>query len=181
MNIEFKTKHINKKLYQRMILNYIYSHYHHLDYTRYMEQDKWVIKIQDVKDFDVSFYHSATQQDSLDYSIPHGVTGQGDIICYITDSENPLNMLQNMNVICHELAHMILMIYYPNKLVEQRYDDFYGKKGTQRKFFSSEVHDRVVEGRVKQFEIRNGFTRRKVKYVGVDIGDITNSRRQRRI
>ena len=80
-----------------------------------------------------------------------------------------------MSVICHELAHMILMVYYPDKLTTQRFDDFYGKAGDQRKFFSSEVHDRVTEGRVKQFKIKTGW-RKQVSFVGVDISDITNSR-----
>ena len=34
--------------------------------------------------------------DRLDYDIPHGVTCKGDILCYITDSTNPLIILQNI-------------------------------------------------------------------------------------
>jgi hypothetical protein len=123
--------------------------------------------------FDSSFYHGSS--DSLDYSIPHGVTGLGEITCYLTDSTNSLIRLQNMSVICHELAHMILMIYYPDKITQQRYNDFYGKAGTDRKFFSSEVHDRAAEGRVKQFTYPLSRFRR-IKYVGIDIEDITNGR-----
>ncbi len=162
-----------------MILHYIYEHYSYTDHTRLQEQDKWKIVIKDVKSFDNTFYNGSNT-DNLDYSIPHGVTGLGDVTCYLTDSTNPLVRLQNMSVICHELAHMILMIYYPDAITKQRYDDFYGKTGTDRKFFSSEVHDRVAEGRVKQFKYPlNRF--RRIKYVGVDIEDITNSRKVRRI
>ncbi len=175
MEIVFETKHLDKKLYQKLILHYIYEHYHYKDYDRLMKQDKWKITLVSTKEFDRSFY-SGVPNDQLDYSIPHGVTGQGTVICYLTDSTNPLIMLQNMSVICHELAHMILMTYYPNKLTTQRYDDFYGKAGDQRKYFSSEVHDRVAEGKVKQFKYPKSF-RRHQNYIGVDIGDITNNRK----
>ena len=174
MEILFETKNLDQKLYQKMILHYIYEHYHYKDYERLRAQDTWKIIIKDVKMFDQSFYHGANQ-DNLDYSIPHGVTGLGDITCYLIDSKNPLVRLQNMSVICHELAHMILMIYYPDAITKQRYDDFYGKAGTDRKFFSSEVHDRVAEGRVKQFSYPLKRFQR-VKYVGVDIADLTNGR-----
>ena len=175
MEINFETKNLSVSLYQRMILHFIYEHYHHKDYVRYQEQDKWKINIVSTKDFDRSFY-SGVPNDQLDYSIPHGVTGQGHIVCYVTDNDNPLIMLQNMSVICHELAHMILMVYYPDKLTTQKYDDFYGKAGDQRKFFSSEVHDRVVEGRVKQFKCPKGW-RKFINFIGVDISDLTNSRK----
>ena len=179
MEINFETKNLDVSLYQRMILHYIYEHYHFTDHVRYQLQDKWKITIVSTKEFDRSFY-SGVPNDQLDYSIPHGVTGQGTVICYVTDNSNPLIMLQNMSVICHELAHMILMVYYPNDLTSQRYDDFYGKAGDQRKFFSSEVHDRVVEGKVKQFKCPKAW-KRYIKFVGVDITDITNGRKTRRI
>ena len=121
------------------------------------------------------YYSTDSRAEELDFSIPHGVTMREKIICYVTDSTNNLIMLQNMSVICHELAHMILMVYYPNELVKMRYNDFHGKAGDQRKLFSSEVHDRVTEGRIKQF--RYPISRfKKVSFVGVDIEDITNRR-----
>ena len=176
MEIKFETKNLDVSLYQRMILHYIYEHYHYKDYKRYQDQDKWKITIISTKDFGRSFY-SGVPNDQLDYGIPHGVTGKGTIICYVTDSNNPLIMLQNMSVICHELAHMILMVYYPDKLVSQRYDDFYGKAGDQRKFFSSEVHDRATEGKVKQFKCPKGW-RKTINFVGIEISDLTNSRKK---
>ncbi len=179
MIIDFQINNIDEKLYERSILHYIYEHYNHKDYGRYVQQDKWKITIASTKEFDRSFY-TPVPNDQLDYDIPHGVTGQGTVVCYITDSNNPLIYLQNMSVICHELAHMILMVYYPDKLTTQKYDDFYGKAGDQRKFFSSEVHDRVAEGRVKQFTLASRF-RRKTRFTGVDITDITNGRNEIRI
>ena len=88
--------------------------------------------------------------------------------------------MQNMSVICHELAHMILMIYYPTKTVQQRYNDYYGRAGDTRKFFSCEVHDRVTEGRTKIFERKLTVTK-KYRFIGVDISDITNDRKTIRV
>ena len=136
---------------------------------------KWKIEIKATTEYDSGFYTADSRAEELDFNIPHGVTGRGDLICYITNSDNNLVLLQNMSVICHELAHMILMVYYPDKIVKMRYNDFHGKSGDSRKFFSSEVHDRVAEGRVRT--ITYPLNRwRKLRYVGVDIKDITNRR-----
>jgi hypothetical protein len=175
MEIKFTTKKIDRKLYEKLILKYIYDHYYYTDYTRYVAQDKWKIEIKPTTDYDSSFYANDSRAEELDFSIPHGVTGKGSVICYITDSTNNLIMLQNMSVICHELAHMILQVYYPDKVVKMRYNDFHGKAGDMRKFFSCEVHDRAAEGRVKQFKYRISRWR-KIVFIGINIEDITNSR-----
>ena len=56
-----------------------------------------------------------------------------------------------------------------------RYNDFHGRAGDMRKFFSSEVHDRVAEGRVRQFEYKLSRWR-KLKFIGVDIENLCNTR-----
>ena len=171
---------IDKKLYQKMIYNYIYEHYYYKDYEKLQKQDRWKIEIKATSEYDTSFYSSDPRAEELDFSIPHGVTGNGDLICYITNSGNNLVMLQNMSVIIHELAHMILMVYYPNKIVKMRHNDFHGRAGDNRKFFSSEVHDRVTEGNIRT--ITYPISRwRKIRYVGVDISDITNGRNIKKV
>jgi len=175
MEINFSTENIDTKLYEKLILNYIYDHYYGRDYNRYMLQDKWVIEIKRTDQYDPSFYATDPRAGELDFSIPHGVTSNGKIICYVTDSKNNLITLQNMSVICHELAHMILLIYYPNKIVAMRHNDFHGRAGDMRKFFSCEVHDRVTEGRFKQFEYKLSRWK-KLKYIGVDIENLCNTR-----
>ena len=85
-----------------------------------------------------------------------------------------------MSVIIHELAHMILMVYYPNKIVKMRHNDFHGRAGDNRKFFSSEVHDRVTEGNIRTIKYPTSGWRRR-RYVGVDISDITNGRNIKRV
>ena len=115
--INFTTKNIDEKLYQKIILYYIYDHYYHKDYLRYIDQDKWVIEIKSTDQYDSNYYSNDPRAEELDFSIPHGVTGQQKIVVYITDNTNNLILLQNMSVICHELAHMILMmkIIYSSK------------------------------------------------------------------
>jgi hypothetical protein len=174
LEIKFTTKNVDTKLYEKLILQYIYEHYYYKDYKRYMLQDKWVIEIKPTTDYNGS-YSNDPRFEELDFSIPHGITGRGNIVCYVTDSNNSLIMLQNMSVICHELAHMILQIYYPDKIVKMRHNDFHGKAGDSRKFFSSEVHDRVAEGRFKEFKYPVSRWRKR-SFIGVDIEDLCNTR-----
>ena len=180
MEITFTTQNIDRKLYEQLILFYIYEHYNYKDHKRIVEQDKWKIEIKRTQDFNTSFYNDSVRQDELDYSLPHGVTGLGKVTCYVQDINNDMYTMQNMSVICHELAHMILMIYYPTKTVQQRYNDYYGRAGDTRKFFSSEVHDRVTEGRTKIFN-RKISLRKTFRFIGVDIADITNDRKVIRV
>jgi hypothetical protein len=174
MEINFSTENIDEKKYERLILHYIYEHYHYTDHDRLQRQDQWKINIKRTDQYNTKFYNNDPRLAELDFTIPHGVTGNFTIDCYITDSTNNMITLQNMSVICHELAHMILNVYYSDRIIEMRYADFHGKKGDKRKFFSCEVHDRVTEGRVKQFRYR------LTRYIGVDISDLTNSRKLRR-
>ena len=180
MEITFTTNRIDKRLYEQLILYYIYEHYNFKDYKRLQEQDKWKIEIKKTSDFKTSFYNNTAKQDQLDYSLPHGVTGLGKVTCYVQDNNNDMYTMQNMTVICHELAHMILMIYYPDVLVKQRHDDYYGRAGDDRKFFSSEVHDRIVEGKTKIFN-RKITLFKTFRFIGVDISDITNTRSTLRV
>ena len=176
MNIELTTKRIDTRLYERLILYYIYEHYHYEDFKRLMLQDKWEIVIKPTSDYDPAFYSNDPRAEELDFSIPHGVTMKEKIICFISDNPNSLYTTQNMNVICHELAHMILMVYYPDKIVKMRHNDFHGRAGDSRKFFSSEVHDRATEGRTKIFKLK--VTRwKRLPFIGIDISDLTNNRR----
>ena len=161
-------------------MHYIYQHYYHSDWARYMEQDKWIIEIKSTSQYDAEYYNNSSRAEELDFSIPHGVTGKGTIKCYITDVNNNLVLLQNMAVICHELAHMVLQVYYPDKMVKMRNDDFLGKAGDSRKFFSSEVHDRLAEGRIKAFKYPISRWR-KQSFLGIDLEDITNSRNINRV
>ena len=107
----------------------------------------------------------------MNTGIPHGVTGKNVVKCYIIDKRNDMFTLQNMSVICHELAHMILYNYYGNQRSVLRHDDFYSKKGDRKNFFSSEIHDRIKERNFRTVTIyRNRF--RKFRFIGVNIMDL---------
>lgn len=172
MIIDFTTFHIDKKLYQKAILHYIYDHYNVKDYPKLLEQDKWKITLQTLGDFKGNFYDENIK--NLNYGIPHGVTGDNIVKCYVSDVTNPMFFMQNMMVICHELAHMILKIYYPKKRGILNHDDVWGRKGSERNFFSTEVHNRVYEKRVRKFFVLHEG--QKMDFYGVDIEDLTNKR-----
>jgi hypothetical protein len=162
---------IDKKLYERCILNYIYQHYSDwkTNYQKYLDQDQWKIEIINLNDFDIKDYGDRYMDIST--GIPHGVTGMNVVKCYIIDDKNDMFTIQNFSVICHELAHMVLKIYYPTKRGMLRHGDFYAKKGDIKNFFSQEVHDRVKERNLRTVTVyRNRF--RKFRFIGVNILDL---------
>ena len=106
--------------------------------------------------------------------IPHGVTGDNVIECYVTDEINIMYYLQNLMVICHELSHMILKIYYPQIRGTLSYNDTWGKAGEERNFFSTEIHNRVYEGRTRK--LKTWHKNKEFSFYGVDIADLTNLR-----
>ena len=172
MIINFTTEKVDTKLYQKSILAYIYHHYYFEDYSKFQIQDKWTINVRKLTDFKWNFYDKEIK--NLSKKIPHGVTGDNVIECYVTDENNRMYYLQNMMVICHELSHMILKIYYPNVRGTLLYDDVWGKAGDERNYFSTEIHNRVHEGKTRKFStFHNG---NEFAFYGVDIDDITNQR-----
>jgi hypothetical protein len=172
MKINFTTSKIERKLYEKSILTYIYDHYLFTDQKRVMEQDKWEINIRTLADFKWNFYDRKIK--NLSKKMPHGVTGKYVIECYVNDENNRMYYLQNMMVICHELSHMILKIYYPTLRGSLTYDDTWGKAGDERNFFSTEIHNRVYEGRTKKF--KTFHLSNEYYFYGVDIEDLTNQR-----
>ena len=172
MRINFTTGHIEKKLYEKSILTYIYDHYLYNDNNKLMEQDKWEINIRTLADFSWNFYDKELK--NLSTKMPHGVTGDNVVDCYVTDETNRMYYLQNMMVICHELSHMILKIYYPSVKGTLNHNDMWGKTGQVRNFFSTEIHNRVYDGKTMKFNtIHNGT---EYYFYGVDINDLTNKR-----
>ena len=69
---------------------------------------------------------------------------------------------------------MILKIYYPKTRGKLEYDDVWGKAGEERNFFSTEIHNRVYEGRTRRLTTwHNG---NEYYFYGIDIEDLTNKR-----
>ena len=171
MIINFTTETIDRKLYEKSILTYIYDHYLYNDYRRLVEQDKWEINVRTLKDFNWNFYDKNIK--NLSKKMPHGVTGDYTVDCYVSDETNRMYYLQNMMVICHELSHMLLKIYYPDTKGTLEKDDTYGKAGSVRNFFSTEIHNRVEQGKTRKFTT---WHEREYYFYGIDIDDITNKR-----
>lgn len=85
---------------------------------------------------------------NLNTQIPHGVCKPTTktVDCYVKDINNDFVMLQNFMTVSHELAHMMLAIFYPDKRSIFRYNDkSWGKVGVEGNFFVTEVHDREKE------------------------------------
>jgi hypothetical protein len=171
LKINFTTYNIEKKLYQKSILNFIYDHYYFKDYPRILEQDKWIINIRTLTDFKRNFYEKEIK--NLSPNMPHGMTGQHVVECYVSDETNRMYYLQNMMVICHELSHMILKVYYPQVEGTLEHDDFWGKAGDKRNFFSTEIHNRVFDGRTRKFNLI--WNKKNYFFYGIDIKDVTNT------
>jgi hypothetical protein len=175
MKILFENCHsIDKKLYEKCILGYIYQHYKFVgtNFDIYLKQDKWSIHIINLDNFDDSWY-SKEQLVDLATGIPHGVTGMNVVKCYVVDNNNDMFTLQNFSAICHELAHMVLKNYYGSKRGILRHSDFYNSKGDEKNLFSQEVHDRVKERNLRTITVwRNRF--RKFRFIGVNILDLCN-------
>ena len=86
MIINFTTDIIDRKLYEKSILTYIYDHYLFNDNKRVMEQDKWEINVRTLKDFKWNFYDKNIK--NLSTNMPHGVTGDNVVDCYVNDETN---------------------------------------------------------------------------------------------
>ena len=172
MIVNFTTQNIDKKLYEKSILTYIYDHYLFTDHKRIMEQDKWEINIRTLKDFKWNFYDKEIK--NLSKKMPHGVTGDNVVDCYVNDENNRMYYLQNMMVVCHELSHMLLKIYYPGIRGTLDHDDTWGKAGDVRNFFSTEIHNRVANGKTRKFTTWHKSN--EYYFYGIDIEDLTNKR-----
>lgn len=187
VQIEFHTEKIDRKKYEAAILEYLFSHVNRNDLDKAHKINQWTIKILPVsmivnnKDF-------VGISGTLGGGIPHGVTNANTKMCkiFVNDMKGDLILQQNFMTISHELAHMILSIYYPFRRSRYRYDDkSWGKAGAEGNFFTVEVHDREKEMVTKKKWIRiiwvwkRNFLGRgigKVYLPCFDILDLTDTR-----
>lgn len=160
MKVKFFTKKLDKMLYRQIIYKYVGSHM--------MNAKDWEIEIHptdSTKDFRM---YMTNKEAVLNGNIPHGVTSLGRVKVYVNDVEDyGLIVLQNAGVICHELAHMLLMIkYWDNRIrVPLRHNDKSGNKaGKIFNIWTAEVHDRESEGRLNYMTVY-----RKVLYKWIPI------------
>jgi len=144
MNVLFETKHIDKTLYRQIIYKYVSEHYLDLKDWRIIVYS--TSKKSNIKDF-------MTDNNNINVRIPHGITTWKSVKIYIQDkSDYGLIVLMNASVICHELAHAILMQIYKTNPIRKplRNNDKSGNKaGKLLNIWVQEVHDREIENRLR--------------------------------
>lgn len=175
INITFTTQNIDKKLYEKAILNYLTGHFYHADFDKYVEMNQWTIEVKPVEDAPTTGLEGGTG--TLNFGIPHGVTGQRIVKVYVNDRDGDLFFLQNFRTISHELAHMLLIIFYPDHRAKRRHPDFWAKAGDEANFYTTEVHDREFEGRVRTMHVwktLNNGGKTRLPLSVLDIIDLTD-------
>ena len=120
----------------------------------------------------------------INTKIPHGITGKNTCKIYVSDKQDyGLIVVANAAVICHELAHMILMIVFKNKGIrrELRNDDKGGnKKGSMMNIWTQEVHDREIEKNLRYMTVYYQKTLRWIPMTlrVINIIDLVNDKDQ---
>lgn len=155
IQLNFFTDKISRRKYTDAILEWTFSHFRSkMQIDKIIQVNKWTINIYPTYMANYSFGDLT----SLNYEIPHGVTKPTEMVvdCFVKDINNDFVMLQNFMTISHELAHMMLSIFYPDKRSTYRHNDkSWGKAGEQGNFFVTEVHDREKEMILDKKWIRN--------------------------
>ena len=178
MKVIFHTSNISKMLYRQIIYKYV---------ADLMIQAKdWIINIYPVElSEESSFSPFVVGHDiEINTNLPHGFTGNKKVDVYVKDVKDfGLIVIQNSFVICHELAHMILMIVFKNKGIrrELRNDDKGGnKKGSMMNIWTSEVHDREIEKNLRYMTV---YYQKTLKWIPmtlrvINIIDLVNDKDQ---
>lgn len=169
-------------VYQRGILEYVFGSIYYKDMAKITEVNKWTIELRHTSESDLAVFKALTTE-KLNQGIPHGITIPTDkrVICFIPSGAGDMRIIESLQVIYHELAHMLLYLYYKNKKATRRHPDKNTSAGSEGAFLTTEVHDRVFEKKMRNVEfyrdvIRDGKIK-SVRFVsrGIDITDITDS------
>lgn len=141
--------------YRQAITKYVSLHFSPSQRDQLDELKNWTIYIRPVEAASGAFQKDLVG--SFATGIPHGNTGKQVINMYLNDNGGDMYFRMNFRQLSHELAHMILMIKYPDRYGRLKFNERlegagWGKIGEKRKFFSVEVHNR-------EWEIRTGKKR----------------------
>lgn len=177
MTISFETKHLNKKLYRRLIVRFINTTFARDDVTDFRLFKEFV------RTWNIVIYPSSrASEDPFFYGKDGvgGVTSNRLIKLYLEDKKTRFGDLfqrtfrQNTLVISHEICHGILMYLGMNNRVRLRHDDYgRNKAGTELNFSTAEVHDRHTEGRFRNMYFWFRYHIPKLMFARVlDIRDI---------
>jgi hypothetical protein len=176
------------RVYEAGIIEYVFGSIYHKDTAKIEEVNKWTIELRHTSESDLTAFRALTTE-TLNQGIPHGITipTSRRVICFIPSGAGDLNIIQNLQVIYHELAHMLLFLYYKNKKANRRHPDKNAKAGSEGVYLTTEVHDRVFEKKLRNVtfyrDIIQGGKPKRAKFVtrGLDITDITDSRNVDRV
>jgi len=186
MKIKLFTEKIDKTFYRQLILQYIADQLsgNPRAFKRYTDfHDNWTIQIYPTTAWDGNIEGGSEQIGTFNPEIPHGVTGEGIVKVYVSDtSDKGLRAVQNFGAIFHELAHMLLIILARGQRGIFRNNDLSGnKKGQEANVSTQEVHDRQMEGKtylVKGYvNFGTWFSTKWTPYtcVGLDLRDFINT------
>ena len=171
------------RVYEEGIIEYLFGSIYYKDTTKINEANRWTVELRHTSESDLTAFRALTTE-RLNQGIPHGITIATDkrVICFIPSGSGDLRIIESLQVIYHELAHMLLFLYYKNKRASRRHNDKNARAGSDGAFMTTEVHDRVFERRLRNVtfyrEVIQGGKRKRAKFVtrGIDITDITDSR-----
>ena len=148
ITLNFFTKHLDERKYTDAILEYMFSHIRKRELYPYaVEMNKWTINIYPTTQADYNF-GNVNDNAKLNHNIPHGLTNKvtKTVDVWISDKNGIYAMLQNFVTISHELAHLVLIVFFPTTRSIYRHDDkSWGKAGNSGNFSTIEVHDREKE------------------------------------
>lgn len=149
IQIKFYTVNIDKTKYERVILEYIFSHINRYDLSKSFEMNKWTIEVRPTSQSNLNFDGVQGDGQVNALGIPHGVTNRNlkKVVCFVNDIKGDMILQQNFKTsIGHELAHFILTVFYPSKRSIPRHKDRSWNNSFSEQFYSTtEVHDREWE------------------------------------
>jgi hypothetical protein len=148
IKLHFFTDNLDDRKYTDAILEYMFSHIRKKElYPFAVEMNKWTINIFPTKVSDYNF-GVVNNNAKLNTGVPHGLTNKGTktVDVWVSDKDGVYAMLQNFVTISHELAHLVMIVFFPTTRSQYRHDDkSWGKKGQMGNFSTTEVHDREKE------------------------------------
>jgi hypothetical protein len=148
IKLHFFTDNLDDRKYTDAILEYMFGHIRKKElYPFAVEMNKWTINIFPTKVSDYNF-GVVNNNAKLNTGVPHGLTNKGTktVDVWVSDKDGVYAMLQNFVTISHELAHLVMIVFFPTTRSQYRHDDkSYGKKGQMGNFSTTEVHDREKE------------------------------------
>ena len=108
--LTFHTDNLNHRLYRRMIQNQLL----HLGVGIYDFISSWDIHFYSLEQTDPSFFDhvKTTSGQSINTSMPSGVTGQKEIRFWLHDSNNDFKSRENSDRVQHEVCHAVLFDKY---------------------------------------------------------------------